>query len=870
MNACRIAVVLHFSCWSWIVPHSLASTFVVKPGQTVNNEVVGDPVYSRTQKVYGTANNTRIIENGWQAVSDGGVTNHSTVINGGRQNIYAGGTANNTMVLDNGIVEVTQSGVANSTVIHGKNSIVFSATYGVVNNTQVLADSPTTKENYYSQPMLLVTLAGVANNSVVYGVMQNKHSLDEGTIIKSGGVYVNLQYYPAPGLSGNLQLANTELERGFSNNALVELGGLAFLGRDADANNWKIKGTVSVIHTSYGNFPANINNAVISGGNLFLATGIAKNTIVDSGHLYNIGGIDTGTVINDGAFYFAGYPDGYDHDIAYSKGLVVNSGGSASLAGGVVEDTSVSGNMFVGQYATKYSSTIQSPLILKGTLSINNSGAVVVSSDANIKNANVQTSGMLFLKSIPSAINNYQFTAMNMNGGAIIYTPSSAQSFSRLTLTSLSGSGLFYMNTNLAGGQSDFLSVTGEANGNFNVYVSDSGANPGSMSDLQIIQTGGGNANFSLANKGGVVDVGTYEYQLVANGSGGWLLTPEINPTPPDPTPPTPPTPPEPTPPNPTPPIPPMPPDPSPTPKPVITPSTAAVLSMGTVDPLIFQTELAAVREHLAQTQDVSLDHQIWGYYSSSDSRVGNSAGAGYEMSLNGVTIGVDNSVDTGNGKAIQGGFFSYSHSKVDFDRQGEGGVDSYSLGVYARYLHHSGEYLEGVLKANHFSNDVDARMTSGMAANGHYSTSGIGANIEGGKYFYFADTYLAPYLAVTGFTTNANNYRLSNEMDARLGSQRSVVGEAGVRVGHSFALSAVDIEPFARAAIAQEFIDDNEVNVNDDPFTNDMSGARGIYMFGVNALLKTNTKIYADASYSEGQHLESPWTVNLGVSMRF
>ncbi|WP_174891453.1 pertactin-like passenger domain-containing protein, partial [Candidatus Williamhamiltonella defendens] len=88
--------------------------------------------------------------------------------------------------------------------------------------------------------------------------------------------------------------------------------------------------------------------------------------------------------------------------------------------------------------------------------------------------------------------------------------------YSTLYLDTLSGEGgTFSMNTDIAGHRGDFLHVRGEANGHFGVMVTDSGESPKAEDSLKIIQTGGGNAEFNLANPGKVVDVGTYQYHLV-------------------------------------------------------------------------------------------------------------------------------------------------------------------------------------------------------------------------------------------------------------------------------------------------------------------------------------------------------------------
>jgi outer membrane autotransporter protein len=308
----------------------------------------------------------------------------------------------------------------------------------------------------------------------------------------------------------------------------------------------------------------------------------------------------------------------------------------------------------------------------------------------------------------------------------------------------------------------------------------------------------------------------------------------------------------------------------SPTAKVIISPSTAAVLSMATADPLIFKAELDTVRSRLEHVRSLSHETSLWIQYDYNHLKVDDSAGAGYGMHVNGMTLGMDKSIAAGNGVMTTGGFFSYSKSDLSFDRGGDGNVDSYSVGAYTSYLHDSGFYLDSVLKANSFGNDVHARMSSGSVASGDYNTNGIGVNLQGGKYFYIGDSYLVPYVAATGFTSNTSYYMLSNGMKAYVDAQHSVIGETGVNMGHQFKLRDAQIQPYIKLAVAQEFIDNNDVKVNEDHFTNDLSGTWGVYQVGVDARLTNNVTVHADTSYSHGSHVDAPWAASLGVSWSF
>ncbi|WP_114079457.1 autotransporter outer membrane beta-barrel domain-containing protein, partial [Escherichia coli] len=277
--------------------------------------------------------------------------------------------------------------------------------------------------------------------------------------------------------------------------------------------------------------------------------------------------------------------------------------------------------------------------------------------------------------------------------------------YNTLTTSELSGSGNFYLHTNIAGSRGDQLVVNNNATGNFKIFVQDTGISPQSDDAMTLVKTGGGDASFTLGNTGGFVDLGTYEYVLKSDGNSNWNLTNDVKPNP-DPNPnPKPDPKPDPNP-NPKP-----DPTPAPTPTPVpekrITPSTAAVLNMAATLPLVFDAELNSIRERLNIMKASPHNNNVWGATYNTRNNVTTDAGAGFEQTLIGMTVGIDSRNDIPEGIATLGAFMGYSHSHIGFDRGGHGSVGSYSLGGYASWEHESGFYLDGIVKLNRFESNV-------------------------------------------------------------------------------------------------------------------------------------------------------------------
>ncbi|MFD2883765.1 pertactin-like passenger domain-containing protein [Pseudomonas lini] len=96
------------------------------------------------------------------------------------------------------------------------------------------------------------------------------------------------------------------------------------------------------------------------------------------------------------------------------------------------------------------------------------------------------------------------------NGGSVVFGADNA--FYQLNVNNLSGNGRFVMGTDFATGQTDLLNVTGTATGNHELLIASSGVDPAAGQPIRVVQTTGGDAQFSLVN--GAVDLGAFSYGL--------------------------------------------------------------------------------------------------------------------------------------------------------------------------------------------------------------------------------------------------------------------------------------------------------------------------------------------------------------------
>ncbi|RON21746.1 hypothetical protein BK663_27865 [Pseudomonas lini] len=239
-----------------------------------------------------------------------------------------------------------------------------------------------------------------------------------------------------------------------------------------------------------------------------------------------------------------------------------------------------------------------------------------------------------------------------------------------------------------------------------------------------------------------------------------------------------------------------------------------------------------------------------------------------YQQTQQGLSLGAD--VRLGDSQWLAGVMTGYSHSDLNIEQGTSGTIKSYYLGPYVTWLDdESGYYFDALLKFNRFHNDAKVGMSDGTRAKGDYTSNGVSASAEFGRHIKLEqDYFIEPYGKLTTAVIQGKNYDLDNGMHADGDRTRSALAEAGMTVGRNFALgNGRVVQPYVRAAVLHEFINNNRVTVNENNvFNNDLSGTRGQLGVGVALALSKEFQVHADFDYAKGEHIEQPYGVNVGL----
>ncbi|MFJ2683698.1 autotransporter outer membrane beta-barrel domain-containing protein, partial [Pseudomonas sp. NPDC087342] len=419
--------------------------------------------------------------------------------------------------------------------------------------------------------------------------------------------------------------------------------------------------------------------------------------------------------------------------------------------------------------------------------------------------------------------------ALAMNSGSVSFGAAGTDTFYQLNVGALAGNGTFAMKGDFVTGERDLLNVTGVATGDFDLAVRASGLDATSPQQLTLVHTAAGDAHFSLLN--GPVDVGAFSYALssITDGAGAteWFLDPTTK---------------------------------------TISPGAQSVLALFNATPTIWNSELTSMRSRMGELRLNNGQSGAWIRNYGNKVNVADGAGLGYQQTQQGMSLGAD--ARWGDSQWLVGVLAGYSRSDLDVNRGTSGTVDSYYLGSYATWLNASGYYFDGVLKLNRFQNEAKVSLSDGSRTKGNYNAMGVGASAEFGRHIKLDDGYFVePFTQWSAVVIQGRHYDLDNGMEADGDRARSLLGKLGATAGRSIPLSGGGVvQPYVRAAMVHEFARNNEVQVNDNRFNNDLSGSRAEFGAGALAGLSEKLQLHVDLDYGKGEQIEQPWGVNVGL----
>lgn len=436
---------------------------------------------------------------------------------------------------------------------------------------------------------------------------------------------------------------------------------------------------------------------------------------------------------------------------------------------------------------------------------------------------------------------------LTMQPGSGLYTHAyrSGFQFNRLELKQLAGVGDIYLNSSLADGLSDQIYVSEQATGQFGLMVDDSGREVVTPRNVALVYINSGDASFNLLNKDGIIEAGVWQYKLDSKSQDGhteWFLVGgkpgEVS---------------------------------FPASEPILSNSARAVINMATAPRYVLDTEVSTLRQRMGDLRRHDGALGVWARYLSDNSHLSDNKYSNFRANLNGIQIGADHQTALDNGRFLVGAFTSYSKTHIKSYYDGNGDIQSYGGGIYATWSDNSGFYLDTLLKGSHLSNRAGTQMNSGNATRADYSQNALTAVMESGYSIPINAMFrLLPYGKVAWSRIGKASYTLDNGMTSDIHAANSLQGEVGTLIESEFSLAGRSVKPYARAAIAREFIKNNEITINSILFDSNYSGNVAKYGVGITADIADSASVYGEINYQKGNKVETPVNATAGLRISF
>ncbi|MSF23072.1 hypothetical protein GKG33_15970, partial [Escherichia coli] len=406
--------------------------------------------------------------------------------------------------------------------------VAFSIEQGAANNIlltnggvlTVESDTTSAKTQVNAGGREIVKTKATATGTTLTGGEQIVEGVANETTINDGGIQT---------VSANGEAIKTTINEGgtltVNDNGkatdIVQNSGAAL--QTSTANGIEISGT-----HQYGTFSIASNLAtnmlLENGGNLLVLAGTEArdSTVGNGGAMQNLGQ-DFATKVNSGGQYTLGRSKDEFQALARAEDLLI-AGGTAIVYAGTLADASVSGA--TGSLSLMTPRDNVTPVKLEGVVRITDSATLTIGNgvDTTLADLTAASRGSVWLNSNNSCAGTsnceYRVNSLLLNDGDVYLSAQTAAPattngiYNTLTTSELSGSGNFYLHTNVAGSRGDQLVVNNNATNGEAIKTTINEGGTLTVNDngkaTDIVQNSGAALQTSTAN--GIEISGTHQY----------------------------------------------------------------------------------------------------------------------------------------------------------------------------------------------------------------------------------------------------------------------------------------------------------------------------------------------------------------------
>ncbi|WP_339525674.1 autotransporter outer membrane beta-barrel domain-containing protein [Pseudomonas sp. EL_65y_Pfl2_R96] len=742
----------------------------------------------------------------------------------------------------------------------GRGAIALSDSSATIDNSTITStnsfglllgrniNTPTSSSATVTGNSVITGAAGGAN-AVGFAVLNLENSTVRGTRATSYGVQLGGATLSATGstISGGLDGLQIITDNTGVNASTVTLNSTRVTGETGSA----------IVLGSSGSAGTVANIEVLGGSELIAGNGTllqasnrsTANLKVDASALSGNVVADTGSTVallmQNGASL-----DGNLQNVTQTR-LDTRStlnGNVQAVAGTGATVSLDNGSVIHGNLDNVFSLSLNNGSTLTGDVLTDANGSVVLD-NASVLTGQINNSTHLNINNAAQWVLTGESTVQRLALNNGVVRMGTNEQFQQLNVGDLSGSGTFVMGTDLGNGNTDFLNVTGNASGQHRLQISATGTTPATAEPVRIGNIAAGDASFSLGTRE-TVDAGTFVYRLAKDGQGLYL---------------------------------------SPDKETVSTSSNTALALAGSARS-VSNAEMAMLNDQISDrglsarpdaslraasdSNTTALSNSVWVRTYGNQTNVDNAYGDGYTQNQTGITGGADTLVELGGRSWVLGGFVGSSRTYMDLKYGSSATVDSLNAGVYGSTFDvESGVFVNVMAKINQFDNKAKVTMSDGTRAKGDYKALGASGSVAVGKHIRLEDNYFVePQVQVAAGATQSDSYRLDNGLQVKADTMRSLQGKVGVRGGRVITLDNGSLlEPSLSSAVNHEFVNTNEVKINDDRFDDHRASSSIEYGAGLKwTPAQRNWQVSGQVGGSKGTTVSQEWSGSLRVSYFF
>jgi len=597
------------------------------------------------------------------------------------------------------------------------------------------------------------------------------------------------------------------------------------------------------------------------GGQVVYSGGSATDTTISSDGMQVVdsGGVVTSTTINSGGLevvsaggmdYSATIASGGTQDVyGTANGTVISGTGATQVveAGGVVTAADISNggtqNVQAGGTATgtKVSSggtqVVASGSVVSST-SATSGGTIWVLSGAELYGTTSLDGGGVYMG---TSSGSYTVDNLALSGGAKVVLAYGTTTGNNLTISNLSGSGSFIINTDIANGASDTITITsatGTSTDTIAVSYDPSYASGGTTGSATFATVSGGSVTFAA----GAADYGAYSYTPTLTsttdsltGVTTWAVT-------------------------------------------ALTANGASETAYTSMDNVqgsmsLWRNEMNHLTRRMGELRDDSGNAGEWVRVYSGQNKINDSYTRDATNNYTGIQGGYDTKIRVAGGTLFRGYSVGYMDSSATYNRaSGKGSM--YTVGAYGSWLGDKGQYIDVIVKEGLLHNRYTSYLNNSSitAVDGDYSNWGTSLSAEYGVRTQLKNNwYLEPQSELTASHITSADYTTSDGTSVHNQGINSLIGRLGITAGKKTARGTV----YAQMSVLREFNASAGVTMSSGG-----QSAVGVseslkdtwleYVLGWTTRLNKRTNGYFEVSKTTGDQVSTPWQVNAGMRWKF